>query len=386
MFVEFTELNIKLLILLIFPIFNEIEDYTKKEFLIKDNQLFKIFRYFMSYIIAGVFLIIYKIRNRQLDTKDEKERLTSNDDKNEQDVIENIVKKKQRKRNIINIIFIIALCGIGFFCQFYRKLFEKSEYKKGRQSILVLFDVVIIAILNNLVLHQKLYKHHFISLGIMVVILLTLFILFISFIKLILETIIYYFFYALLFIIYDIIKKIYMNIYYYTPYFIMFIIGLINVILILIFDIIAYFTNPDISGIIIGFKDNINSASDVFWLIFSLIAECIWNLGFWLTIYYFTPCHIFISEFLYQFILYIIDAAKGGNEFYSTMNIIFFSIGYFINLCCILIFNEVIILNFCGLDYNTKKRIEQREKDDSNINNMIHLKTLSSTNEEEENN
>ena len=38
-----------------------------------------------------------------------------------------------------------------------------------------------------------------------------------------------------------------------------------------------------------------------------------------------------------------------------------FSITYFIIICCIIIFNEIIILNFCGLDYNTKKWIKQRE-------------------------
>ena len=34
-----------------------------------------------------------------------------------------------------------------------------------------------------------------------------------------------------------------------------------------------------------------------------------------------------------------------------TIKIIFF--------CC-LVFNEVIIINFCKLDYNTKKRIQER--------------------------
>ena len=32
------------------------------------------------------------------------------------------------------------------------------------------------------------------------------------------------------------------------------------------------------------------------------------------------------------------------------------------NIFFFIIFNEVLILNFCGLDYNTNKRIKQREK------------------------
>ena len=166
-----------------------------------------------------------------------------------------------------------------------------------------------------------------------------------------------------------------MNIYFHTPYFIMFIIGLINASGLLIYDIIAYYINPDVSGIFIGFNDNINSVGDAFLLILDLTLQCIWNLGLWLVIYYYTPCHNFIPELITIFILYISDVIKGNDDFYSTTNAILFSIGYLVIICCILILNEIIILNFCGMDYNTKKRIEQREKNDSK-NNMIALDIL----------
>ena len=52
-----------------------------------------------------------------------------------------------------------------------------------------------------------------------------------------------FFFYYLLFLFYDILKKKYMNIYFHTPYFIMFIIGLINASGLLMYDIIAYYIN-----------------------------------------------------------------------------------------------------------------------------------------------
>ena len=91
--------------------------------------------------------------------------------------------------------------------------------------------------------------------------------------------------------------------------------------------------------------------------------------------------HTFIPEYIYIFINYIINATQTQDEFYSLANEIIFSIGYFINICCIIIFNEVVILNFCGMDYNTKKRIEERERNDSK-NNMIALNIL--MNEENE--
>ena len=114
-----------------------------------------------------------------------------------------------------------------------------------------------------------------------------------------------------------------------------------------------------------------------------LIFQCIWNLGFWLTIFYYSPCHTFISEFISEIIFNITNAIKGEEEFYSsTKNIIAFSICYFIVFCFILVFNEIIILNFWGLDYNTVKRIQQREIIDMDSIDMISIRTVS---QEEEN-
>ena len=161
----------------------------------------------------------------------------------------------------------------------------------------------------------------------------------------------------------------------------MLIIGLVNTTGIFLYDLIAYNTNPDISGVIIGLKDNINSVGDVFLFILDLILQCIWNLGFWLTIYYFSPYHTFISDFISEIFFYIKNAIQKGDGIYSTKYAPKFSISYFIVLFLIMIYSEVIILNFLGLDYNTKKRIEQRERTDSDIMGMISLRNL--TKEEE---
>ena len=175
-----------------------------------------------------------------------------------------------------------------------------------------------------------------------------------------------------------------MIIYFHTPYFLMFVIGLTDSIGLLIYDMIAYNVNPDISGIIIGFNDNINSVGDVFLLILDLILQFIWYLGYLLVIYYYTPCHIFIPEYIYQLINYITLTFQIHDEFYSTVNSIIFTFGYLIIIFCIIIFNEIVILNFCGMDYNTKKRIEQRERNDSK-NNMIDLNILMNDEENEDN-
>ena len=145
--------------------------------------------------------------------------------------------------------------------------------------------------------------------------------------------------------------------------------------------------NPDISGIISGFRDNIKSIGEAFLFILDLILQDIWNLGIWLTVYYLTPCHYFISEYISEYVYYMIEARdKNYKNFYSTTNVVIFSICYFINFLCCLIFNEVVILNFCGLDYNTKKRINQRISKESNeIRNLHNLIEMDDSENDDEN-
>ena len=107
-------------------------------------------------------------------------------------------------------------------------------------------------------------------------------------------------------------------------------------------------------------------------MILDLIMEYIWNLGIWILIYYFSPCHYFISDYASEYIYFILKRFKKKDYFYHD-NIIF----SFMIICGILIFvfslvfNEVIILNFLGLDFNTNKRIKERGK--SEIDDLMEM-------------
>ena len=139
----------------------------------------------------------------------------------------------------------------------------------------------------------------------------------------------------------------------------------------LIYDIITFYVNKDISGIIIGFIDNINDIQSIFLFIIDLIFTFISNLGIFWTIYYFTPFHLIICEFISELLNYYIDMIDYPSNYitefiYEPNNIIIFSIIFVINLICSLIFNEIIILKFCNLEYNTKKYIKDRAQLDVN--------------------
>ena len=151
----------------------------------------------------------------------------------------------------------------------------------------------------------------------------------------------------------------------------MLIIGAFACIPMLIYDIIVYLAKPDISGIIIGFKENITSVKYFFLFFVETIFQFFANLGIFWTIYYFTPFHFIISEFISEIFNYYIKMIQSGkgNKYdfiYYTINIIIFSVVFFINLVCSLIFNEVIILKFCKLEIYTKKYIHKRARSDAN--------------------
>ena len=76
----------------------------------------------------------------------------------------------------------------------------------------------------------------------------------------------------------------------------------------------------------------------------------------------------------------MMNAVESNEDFYSTANIIIISFAYVINFACCLVYNEVIILNFWNLDYNTKKRIEKRMDIENNAHS-IEEKSISSLEE-----
>ena len=150
----------------------------------------------------------------------------------------------------------------------------------------------------------------------------------------------------------------------------------------LIYDIIAFFINKNASGIIIGFVNNVNNAKNVFLFIVDLLLLFISNFGIFWTIYYFTPFHLIICEFITELINYYIGLIQfkpnetGEKNIFDLVfkksNIIIFSVVFFINLICSLIFNEIIILKFCKLEYYTQKYIKDRAKTDVNISLVEH--------------
>ena len=144
--------------------------------------------------------------------------------------------------------------------------------------------------------------------------------------------------------------------------------GIISVIIIFIYDLIAFIIKgdkeSDISGVIFGFKKNFKLLNILF-ILLDIILCFFWNAGIWLTLYYLTPCHFIISESLSEYFYYTIDYILHGN--YRIRDVIIHAFIYIINTFFFLVFDEIIILKCCELDKYTNKMIIERESIDKNI-------------------
>ena len=174
MLIEF-EFNIKILFILIYPIFKRIGDFTR-DYLTKDNRLFKTFRYFLSYSLNFIPYLIIKFRSKRKNKEKEK---TEEKDFNEDDKKGelNLIIKKQNKILLIkNVLFLLLLSFLGFFFYYFNYWQKDNKYKYAKQSMGIFFTMINFIILSYFILNQKLYKHNYVSAGIISFVLLILFI------------------------------------------------------------------------------------------------------------------------------------------------------------------------------------------------------------------
>ena len=393
MFIEFT-FDPKLLFILIYPIFKVSEQPIINLYMKKDNDLFKIFRIFLSNVFSFIFLLILKCKNKSNKNEiitDENEKIEECNEVKLADIEFINTTKKNRIKSILFIFLLSILYAGSYFFNYYVR---KTIIIICRNSIGIIYEIIVFYILSLLILKEKYYKHHFLSISI---ICLTLIILFITYVLQVNDSdysiynaLWYYLVYYSLYGLFDILLKKYFLIYFYSIYFVLLIIGAFVCIPMLIYDIIAYFLNKNISGVIIGFINNTNSVKSVFLFILHLLFLFISNLGLFWTIYYFTPFHLIICEFILELLNYYIRLIQyklngsGTTTIFSflftTHNIVIFTIVFFINFICSLIFNEIIILKLFKLEYYTKKYIKFRAESDVNTL-MVMQDSLNSDND-----
>jgi hypothetical protein len=376
--IEISIQNYKLIFIFIFPVFGVAHNRMRDKYLFSYHEYFNILIYYISYTLSFIPLIIYLILNRQK----ARERLSIQSLKSINDDLEikgDMVtkqltqeEKKQKKINLIRtIIFFIVLCSISLAYNHFN--FESFVEKK---TIGLAYKIPEYFLLSYFILRYKYHIHHYIPLIINTLSLIAKYILTIiqaEAQEYIGKHVWFYFLFSFTFCTLLVIGKYYMDKYEKPPYLIMFIIGIVMGFILISIAIIKYLVTSDCQ-IFTGFSENVNSTESILWFLGDVFTQFLYNLGFWITVYYFTPCHTIISENIMEIMYYIYDYK--GNEAYWIDNKFYWNFWLMpvilvINFICSLIFNEIIILKFCKLDYYTKIRIQERERKDSQKMNML---------------
>lgn len=395
MLIQFGLINYKLFIPFSFPIFVQLRRFVRATG--KISALFKMFSNFVSYVLAGIlYYLLEFISKSPEEPKTEKISITNEKQNfpliitneynkefievNREESISPIEiqqKKIERQKKISKFLFLLKLSLLNLCANLLQYFFRDKMIIYFRQSVDEFFQAFFLTAFSIIILKTKLYSHQFLSL---IIITFCFFVLFIeticfddemTFFKVFINVGFFaalQFFYCLL----DVMGKQFLDIFFESPYFLMFSVGVIDLILLLIIELLTIFVFPEnwkIKGVIETFIDIFQNQKGYLKLYpLDLLFGFIWGVGLWLTIYYFTPTHFIILETLVEFIETTIKIFNVEN-YYNTFQKVSFYISYPLVIFSAMIYTEIIILNFMNLNYNTKFQINLREKvEDAPVN------------------
>ena len=377
---EFSFQNYKIIFIVICPLFgvahHRIRDKCGPSN--NKNEYFNMILYFLSYIFSSIPLLIYLLTTRikKEPKKHKEEEDTESEELNRHQIVNEEFRKQEKKNMIIHILLIIFLLFVSVvFCHF------NLIFSVDKKTIGLSYKIPIFFLLSYFILKHKYYKHHYISLCLIILTLMTKYTLGIiqsksqKYVK---YHVWQYFLFGFVNCTFLIFGKLYMDKFQKTPYFFMFIIGIFHCVVLVVIATIKFFTIKK-SYIFSGFKEYITSKRKFGLFMADIICQFIYKLGFWITTYYFTPLHTVIAENIME-IYYIIYDHKSNMEFWIKSgyewNKYVIPIVLVLNFIFSLIFNEILILKCFKLDYYTKKRIQEREIKDSK--GLLEMRSVSS--------
>ena len=402
MLIEFGQVKPQLLILLIYPVGILFARIITVSFI--SNPLYYLFLFFISHFLALIPLAYYKVSTVIHDNNRKKTTELINKERTDESFITNVSEESKNKNNPIQLLkgkientkikhkaLLILLVGFFyFFTYFFFYYFNYITKTDFYGNISMVTEVFYFSVFNWILLGNKIYSHHLFSMILITISIVSLYIiLLIQYIEdnknghfkiwnnIFFPTILNFIAYCLY--CYCLIKAKYiMEKYFIFSYELIVFLGLIGIGLLIIIEPITFLIscrkesiicdtkNNHIAGIITGLS-NINGKIDIFYslgLFFTLFMTC---LGLWLTVKELTPCHFLTSDSIITFELNILlDCLSVEKKL--LRNILFYVFSIIIIFGC-LVYNEIIIINFCKLNYNTRMEIIKRQSKDIKDNN-----------------
>ena len=389
MFITLGKLNKKMIFFIILHVFNLTNELCFK--IINNNRSYFISTslYFLSLTFNGIFWLVKSHSLKFINKKNIDKELISNNDANLPELQKTILKEQKelnkKKWNKIKLfIFVVSYCIISKCFSIYIKSSKQYRYRIGGIIVICYFWEIISLFLFSYLFIKiiRIYKHHYVTL---IIIILTLIIINVSsgvrneFKDLGKEK-------SIIFLILLLISNIttsleyvlgglYLNKTEGNIFKLCFFIGIFGFLFLIIIqiiygvsslnyeDIFYYFDEENKNKISINFLEFlVNFEKKDLSSFLKMIINCILYYSQWYIIYNFSPNHLGAIESISNLLLVLLNNNNGVNPFYI--------IGSIIIIFMVFVFNEFIILRFCGLEKNTKIEIDKRAAEEESIYNI----------------
>ena len=358
-FLKFGETNKKLILpavaSVLYIIMDIIEYTTKMEEL---HIIFDLYTRGISYTLIILVPLVQKCCDRKNKNN------TSN---------ENKIKPQCTKKSILHFFF-LYVAYLFYFGAFIGLTFLKGRYPAETEDYEMshyhglcteeAIEIIFILIVSKILLKTRLYVHHYI--GLLIFIIFSLGIDILVGMNIFKPGALFFFIYCIYLLfdsIYITYEKYMMDKLYYSPFIIVFAIGLLFLVTPTICAILIFIKGNMVK---VGEKYKVQKFSDYFQendykdviihIVYLTSFRYVINILKILTIYYFTQNHIYTTYVFIKLVDYLIRK-KHWIRFLSIILFVFQFLG-------LLIYLEIIELNFLKLNKNTKNNIKKRELDE----------------------
>jgi len=370
--------------------FNDAVDYNYNILLNMFSQYIGQIFYFIPEIIINKFFFKQKEKPNKLNNLFKREKKT-----NAIKLIFNDFSNKLTYKDIIFISLVSLLILIYEYINILIQINEDYMILLREQYYFVI--LLLLIIFSYLIYRIRLYKHQFFFISFIILFSIIRYTNNFIFFKKVDNISIFYIFFELISTFFESIIIVYikglMEYKFFSPFKICYAFGLIKSIIIIIISIIVFFVDNDNND---GCYFQVNNTCYLdnmfkefskfgflnFLSIFLYSIICgILKFQFYYIINKYTIFHILLLIQNREFIYYIFNIYYIYNKINVTpISVIIKSISYILEFFMILVFLEIIELNFCGLNENVKRKIKDRADDE------VKLSLIDKENENEERN
>ena len=371
----FSKLNRNHFLFLSYFTISILKDFVNRYMYRGDDLIFSFNRYYiitLSDFLSIIPLIIIKVRSKNISIETQE---ISKDKKRESfNSIKYIYtdNSKKRKKRIIKLSILISL--FYFLAIYINVTYDiittifNITIKKVDTNSNIFISIISKFVLSSFILRLPIYKHHYLSLAINLIFFIGLIIYEITIIKEA-KTYLYMLKKVCIVIFYsfdNVYTKVLLSFDSISPYTYLLYRGIFRNIFSLLYSFVFIFVNiPDENGIksciFLRYWKVFENKKNILFYIFSFFVMHLYNLNIYLIIDKFSPIHYAVWNIIENFdstIILMIYRELELKEFFIKFSL------YLVLIFASLIYNEFIVLNFCGFQKNTNLFLQKKEIED----------------------